>query len=348
MNAKRTAVWLLYGLIVVLAAWILHGFITPLLSACVVAIASWPLYRRFAARMPQRLTGSMTALIFTCVVTVFALAPLVFALGALAFESQAVLRQIAVLDKTGFAIPSWIENFPVAGARLAGRWQSQLAVPGGLSNWVRQTDMAAILDWAQSLGQFMTKHALIIAFTILALYFLYSTGESIAMQLRLLLRYRIGERADAYLDLATRSLRASANGMVVVGLFDASAVGVAYAIADVPDAALWAAATGALAAFPFLGYVAIAALGLKLAVTGAGLPALVTAGLACLIIFCGDKIVRPVVARNGTQLRFVWLLMGWIGGFEALGLVGMFVGPVALTLAKELWQQWIRDLDAQT
>jgi len=38
-------------------AWVLHGFITPLLSACVVAIASWPLYRRFAAHMPRRVTA---------------------------------------------------------------------------------------------------------------------------------------------------------------------------------------------------------------------------------------------------------------------------------------------------
>jgi len=36
--------------------------------------------------------------------------------------------------------------------------------------------------------------------------------------------------------------------------------------------------------------------------------------------------------------------MGCLGGFEALGLVGVVIGPVVLTLARELWVQRARDL----
>ena len=36
--------------------------------------------------------------------------------------------------------------------------------------------------------------------------------------------------------------------------------------------------------------------------------------------------------------------MGCLGGFEALGLVGLVIGPVILTLARELWEQRVRDL----
>jgi len=63
-----------------------------------------------------------------------------------------------------------------------------------------------------------------------------------------------------------------------------------------------------------------------------------------LVLFCGDKVVRPVVARHGTRLRFVWVLMGCLGGFEVLGLIGLVIGPVVLTLARELWEQRVRDL----
>jgi hypothetical protein len=37
--------------------------------------------------------------------------------------------------------------------------------------------------------------------------------------------------------------------------------------------------------------------------------------------------------------------MGCFGGFEAFGLVGVVVGPVVLALARELWEQRMRDLD---
>jgi len=40
------------------------------------------------------------------------------------------------------------------------------------------------------------------------------------------------------------------------------------------------------------------------------------------------------------------VLMGCLGGFEVLGLVGLVIGPVVLTLARELWEQRVRDLAA--
>jgi predicted PurR-regulated permease PerM len=190
----------------------------------------------------------------------------------------------------------------------------------------------------------MARHAFIIGFTILILFFLYQEGESLAEDFRQVLHHGIGERAEEHVDLATRALRASVNSMLIVGLFDGCATWLVYAIAGVPQAALWAAITGLLALVPFVGYVAVTALAFKLAMTGATTPALVSFSLGCVVLFCGDKIVRPVVARDGTRLPFVWVLMGCLGGFEVLGLVGVVIGPVLLTLARELWEQRVRDL----
>jgi predicted PurR-regulated permease PerM len=46
-----------------------------------------------------------------------------------------------------------------------------------------------------------------------------------------------------------------------------------------------------------------------------------------------------MVARNKVSLPFGWFLMGCLGGFEVLGPVGLVVGPVVLTIARELWEQ---------
>ena len=72
----------------------------------------------------------------------------------------------------------------------------------------------------------------------------------------------------------------------------------------------------------------------------------ISCGLGVAILLCGDKVVRPLFARDGVRLPFVWILMGCLGGFEVLGLVGLVIGPVVLTLARELWQQRIRDAAA--
>lgn len=344
MNIKLGPGWFCGGLIVVLAGWILHSFLQALLAASVTAIVSWPLYVRFAALLPRRTGRSTRSLIFTCAMSMFVLVPLLFALGALLTEAQALLVEIAAADKNGIAIPRALENVPVIGPWVVTRWRSELGHPGALLAWTQRTDAAALLGWAQSLAHFMVRHAFIVGFTILTLFFLYQEGESLAEGFRAMLRHRIGERADGYVDLATRAVRASVNSMLVVGLFDGFATGIAYALVGVPQAAQWASITGFLALVPFLGYAAVVALTLQLAITGATGAALLSFGLGCGVLFCGDKILRPMVARNGVRLGFVWVLMGCLGGFEALGLVGLVIGPVVLTLSRELWQQNVPDL----
>ena len=344
MNVKLTAGWFYGALIMALSVWILHSFLIALLVACVTAVASWPLYRRLAARLPGHMPRSVAPLIFTCAITAFVLAPLTFAVVAMLTEAHALLVDIAAADSRGIAVPHWLDNVPLVGPWLAGRWQSELAHPGALFVWVQRTDLTALLGWAQPIGQFMARHVFIVGFTILVLFFLYQKGESLARDFRRVLRHRIGERAEGYLDLATRALRASVNSMLVVGLFDGFATWVAYAIAGVPHAALWAAITGALALVPFLGYVGVIALTLQLTMTGAATAALIAFWLGCVVLFCGDKILRPMVARGGTGLPFVWVLMGCLGGFEVLGLAGLVIGPVLLTLTRELWEQRLREL----
>jgi len=344
MQLKLNPGWFYGALIVGVSIWVLHGFVEALLAACVTAIASWPLYERFAARLPQRIRRSATPLVFTLAMTVFVLAPLMYAFGALVSEAQALLLDLAAADKNGIAVPQWLPSMPLVGPLLAARWQRELAYPGALTVWTQRTDAAALLGWAQSLGEFMARHAFIIVFTILLLFFLYQQGESLVGDFGRLLRHHIGERAEAYVGVATRAVRASVNSVLIVGLFDGLGSGIAYAVVGVPHAAVWGAITGLLALVPFLGYVVVAAMTLKLAVTGAATPAFLASGLGCAVLFCGDKVVRPVVARNGTHLPFVWVLIGCLGGFGVLGLVGLVVGPVALTLVRELWEQRVREL----
>jgi predicted PurR-regulated permease PerM len=321
MNLKLNVRWICGALIVAVSAWVLLSFVQALLAACVAAVASWPLYRRFRARVPPRVPRGAVAFVFTAVMTLFVLAPVVFALGALAVEALEMLLELASPEKQGIAAPFFA--------------------------WAQRADPPAYLGYAQMLGQFMVRHLFLVAFAILVLFFLYQEGDTIVRDLRRLVRHRIGDRADAYVMIATRAVRASVNSMLVVALFDGFAAGIAYYLTGVPHAALWAAITGTLALVPFLGYAAVAAVALRLAITGSTSSAVLALALGALVILCGDKMLRPLVAGDGTHLAFVWILMGCIGGFEVLGFVGLVVGPVALALTREMWLQRVRELASE-
>ena len=338
-HLKLTPGRLLAAAIVALSVWIVHGFIQALLAACVTAIASWPLYVAFRARLPRGVGKSGGAAIFTTAITVSLLAPLVFACWALLGESQALLQALATADTRGPALPGWLADMPVLGPWLAARRQQGPAGPGSLLMLTQHTDPGAVLGWAQSLGESTFRHGLIVGFAILLLGCLYQEGGPLARELTGALRQAIGDRADRYVEVGTRAVRASVNSMLVVGLFDALATALAYAVAGAPRPLLWAGITGALAAVPFLGYAAVAAMALQLTLQGAPATAMLALVLGCLVLLTGDKLVRPMVARGGVRLPFVWVLMGCIGGFGVLGLAGLVIGPVVLSLARELWEQ---------
>ena len=347
MNITLKPQWFYGALMVALSLWIVHSFLEPVLAACVTAIASWPLYKRFRDRLSPRIGRGVSALIFTSIMSVFVLAPMMFAVGALLTEAYVLLSQIAAADAIGITAPGWLENLPLVGRWIEARWQSELTRPGALAVWTQQTDSTVFLRWAQSVGQFTGRHLFIITFTVLLLFCLYQTGESLVGQLRRVLRHRIGDWAEDYVDLAARAVRASVNSMLVVGLFDGLTSAVVYVAIGVPHAGLWAAITGLVALVPFVGYLAVAALTLQLVMTGATTSAFLCFTLGCLVLLCGDKVVRPLVARDGIQLHFVWILIGCLGGFEVFGLIGIIIGPVVLTLARELWEQSVRDLPAR-
>ncbi|MDN8613653.1 AI-2E family transporter [Variovorax ginsengisoli] len=344
MNLKLTPGRLLAAAIVVLSVWIVHDFIEALLAACMTAIASWPLYAAFRSRLPSRVGNSASAAIFTGAITLLVLAPMLFACWALLSEAHALLLGLAAADSRGLGVPDWLANAPVMGPWLAARWQSQLPGPGALLMLTQRTDPSALLGWTQALGQFTARHALIVGFAILLLAFLYREGASLQLALGRWLREAVGDHAERYVDIATRAVRASVSSMLVVALFDGLAIALAYTIAGAPRALLWAAITGSLAAVPFLGYGAVAAMAIQIALEGGPTTAMISLLLGCAVLITGDKAVRPMVAGGGMQLPFVWVLMGCIGGLGVLGLTGVVIGPVVLTLAWELWDERVRQV----
>ena len=245
MNIKLAPGWLYRAAIVALAVWVLHSFVEALLAACVAAIASWPLYKRFASRLAPRVGRSTTSLLFTLLMIVFVLAPLMFAFGALLTETQAMLVDIAAADKAGFAVPGWLPDVPLAGL-VAG---VAVAARARASRRRHHVDTADRSGGAARLGAVArTVHGATRASSWASpsccCSFCTRKANALAAQFRRVLRHA-GRRARRVLcrPCERKAVRASVNSMLIVGLFDGLAAAAAYAISGVPHAALWPAIT---------------------------------------------------------------------------------------------------------
>ena len=87
---KTSTRWIAGALIAGLSISILWSFLKVLLWAAIIAVATWPIYRRFARHMPSSMASNVTPLLFTALVALVVLVPPLFAFGTLA--SHAPLR----------------------------------------------------------------------------------------------------------------------------------------------------------------------------------------------------------------------------------------------------------------
>ncbi len=54
-----------------------------------------------------------------------------------------------------------------------------------------------------------------------------------------------------------------------------------------------------------------------------------------------DSVLKPIVMGRGLPIPMLVIFIGVIGGTMAHGLIGLFVGPIVLSLGYELGRAWI-------
>jgi predicted PurR-regulated permease PerM len=47
------------------------------------------------------------------------------------------------------------------------------------------------------------------------------------------------------------------------------------------------------------------------------------------------------VISSATQIPFLLVMFGVLGGVAAFGLVGLFIGPVVLAVMMAVWREWL-------
>jgi predicted PurR-regulated permease PerM len=56
-----------------------------------------------------------------------------------------------------------------------------------------------------------------------------------------------------------------------------------------------------------------------------------------------DNFLKPILMGRGLPVPMVVILVGVFGGVIAYGIIGLFVGPVLLSLCYELVRAWISE-----
>ena len=54
-----------------------------------------------------------------------------------------------------------------------------------------------------------------------------------------------------------------------------------------------------------------------------------------------DNVLKPMLLGRGVAVPIAVVFLGVIGGFMAMGIIGLFVGAVVLSVAYKLFLAWL-------
>ena len=333
---------LLIIVLIGVSIWVLRPFLLAAIWATMIVVATWPLMLKVQLGLRRR---AFAVTVMTLAMLMVFVVPMFLAIRALAANIDTITEWVRALP--GIAIPpppDSVSRIPLVGAKIAEEWTRIAAA--GTTQLLSQL-RPFIEDGARWIASaFGSIGLLTIQFLLTAVIaaILYAKGEGARRGLIRFGRRLAGDRGEAVVLLAGQSIRAVAMGVVVTALVQTLLAGLGLAVAGIPFAALLTAVVLILC---------IAQIGPLLVLV----PAVVWlfwkdatfAGVALLVWTIGvgmlDNILRPLLIRRGADLPLLLIFAGVIGGLLAFGIIGLFVGPVALAVAYTLLADWIGEQD---
>lgn len=328
--------------VMLLALWVARDFLVAMIWAGVIAITTWPFYVRFAQLISGRPSSLLASLLFTCIIGLVLLIPIVLTVRQVAQGSDAFVHVLNSLRESGVVVPGWLVQLPIAGEYLDLWWRANLSNPEALKEWLRGVNIENLTSWTGTLGGALLHRLFLFAITLIALFLMLRDGIWLADRSVVTARRLLGNPGTRLVGKIAAATRATVNGTIAAAIVKGAVVGIAYVVMGVPHPLLFSAMTIVLAMVPLGAWVVLAAASLTLVVQDGIL--LVPVGLfvfGAAVLLIGDNFIQPALIGGSAELPFLLVLIGILGGMQSFGLVGLFLGPVIMAALLTVWREWI-------
>ncbi|MBC7756548.1 MAG: AI-2E family transporter [Bdellovibrio sp.] len=324
----------------ILAFIVIMPFLVPLAWAGILSYASWPIATKIRTFCKGR--DTLAAAIATTLAALMLFIPLIWLAWLAQKELSTVYPALQIFLAEPLHVPESLNSTPWLGDWL--KQQVILAntqgITGALTAWLasHSNDIATL---AGGVGKNVVK----LLFVVIILFFFYRDGARIVTELRHVLVRFIGPQAHDYLHAAGTTTRAVVYGVLLTALVQGAAAGLGYWAAGLSAPIIFGVITAILALIPFCTPLAWGSAGLWLLIQGHTAEAIGVWIWGAAVISQLDNILRPIFISSISPIPFLLVLFGVLGGLLAFGLVGLFVGPIILTVARAVWNEWTAHLN---
>ena len=335
---------LLFGLffvLIFLSFHVLKYFIVPVVWATIIAYMTWPLYQSV-----QRMCGprpTLSATIMMILVTLVVGIPLTFAIFILQHEGRNLYYELQKQVFSGHLnVPDFIRDLPFVGKEISRSLREINEDPNSIINsisiWIQ-----GHLNYGRFLLSEISRNLIKLGFAMLSLFFFYRDGQTILNQVSKALEMVIGPRVHHYLDTISETTRAVVYGVGLTAIAQALLAGISYFVAGVPNPMVLTIVTFLFALIPFGPPLAYGSVALWLFSQGQTIEAIGVMAWGVCVVSTADNVIRPLVISGATQIPFLLIMFGVLGGIASFGLIGLFIGPVILAVLLAIWREWLHE-----
>jgi predicted PurR-regulated permease PerM len=336
---------LFIGLLIAAGFWTIRPFLTPLIWAIIIVVATWPFMLKVQAFLRGRRWAAVV--VMSIILLMLLVVPLAIAVTTIVDKADAIAAWVKSLSSWTLASPPhWLGKVPFIGPGLVNKWQQLASISTRELSERLVPYSNQIISWFVSQAGSVGLIFFHFFITIIIAAILYVNGETTSRGAFRLARRLAGSHGEDILVLASKAIRGVALGVVLTALIQSVLGGVGLAIVGIPAYML-------LTGIMFL--LCIAQIGPFLIMVPtviwlywSGQTLWGTILLPFAIVSCTiDNFIRPFLIRKGADLPLILIFAGVIGGLIAFGIVGLFIGPVILAVIYTLLQAWVVEYDEE-
>jgi predicted PurR-regulated permease PerM len=316
---------------------IIEPFIPVVLGGAIIAVAVYPMHRKLAARLGNRM--KLSAALITLLGLVILTTPVVVLTESLVTSSIDLAANISKGSVHVPPPPEEVQGWPLVGEEVHSNW---LLASENLSAALKRfgPQLAALRDGmiAAAGGAGAATLQMFIAIIIAGIFL--AAAESSVAGVRAVLNGLVGERGPLLLAESETTIRSVARGVLGVAIIESILAAIGMIAAGVPAVGFWT--------FLIL-VISIVQVPPLLVLAPLVVYALSTAGAfgSTVFIICSalaiavDTFLKPVLLGRTADSPMLVILLGAIGGMMLWGIAGLFVGAVLLVLCWEGLKFWI-------
>ena len=317
---------------------VLRPFIIPMLWSAILAYVTWPLYQRLAERTRHR---QLAAALFALLVALAFGIPVALLLVNLATEVADIAGKVIAWQQAGAQLPGWISEHWLGQRALQALRDSHLLDPARLGENLA-TAGTAISSSIVALAGGIARNLFKFSIVMVGLYAFYVSGERIVELLRRLAPLLFPTAPARFLDSIGDSVRAVMFGLTGTAMAQGLMAGVGMAVAGVPSPVALGVATALTAVLPFGGSAITLGASAWLAASGRYWAAALLAVWGLVVVSSLDNVLRPLLISGRAPIPFIVVFLGILGGLPAFGVIGVFIGPVLLSVSFTLLNEFSR------